>query len=190
MKKLSKDKRNQLILIAMGTVGVMAGLWYFLISFQESKQAEIAKKIAGVQQEIQKTTKGVREADQVRAAFKESTDRLTAIEDTMPSGDLYSLLVSRLKQFNVPSFHVDIPQFGLPSVGEVPMPEFPYHQATVSITGVAYYWDLGKFIAEFENKFPYSRIQNISLDPGGGATSDEREKLTFHFDIVTLVKTT
>ncbi len=188
MKKLSKEKRNQLVLIAIGTVGIMASLWWFLISFQQSKQAEIAHKINGVQQEIEKTKKVVREADQVRAALKEATDKLSAIENTMPSGDLYSLLVSRLKQFNAPSFRVEIPQFGLPVVGEVPLPDFPYHQATVSVTGVAYYWDLGRFISEFENKFPYSRIQNLTMEPGGGATPDEREKLSFHFDIVTLVK--
>jgi len=190
MKKLSKEKRNQLVLIGIAAVGVMGCIWYFLISFQQTKQAEIAKKITALQQQIDKTIRVVREAGQVQAEYKDATARLASIEEGMPSGDLYSLLVSRLKQFNVPSFHVDIPQFGLPSVSEVPMPDFPYHQATVSISGVAYYWDLGKFIAEFENKFPYSRIQNLSLDPGGGATPEEREKLTFHFDIVTLVKTT
>jgi len=45
------------------------------------------------------------------------------------------------------------------------LPGFPYNQATVSMAGSAYFWDLGKFLAEFENRFPYARIQNLSWNP-------------------------
>jgi hypothetical protein len=192
MKKLSKEKRQQLILIALAAVGIMGGLWYFLIGAQREKQAEVASKIAAVQSEVNKMAKVKRDAGQVEASLNESTAKLDAIETTMPSGDVYSLLVRRLKQFNAPSYRVDIPQFGLPVLGEVPvLPDFPYHQASVTVVGTAFYWDLGRFISDFENQFPYSRIQNLSLDPGGaGANPDDREKLTFHMEIVTLVKPT
>jgi Tfp pilus assembly protein PilO len=190
MTKLSKEKRNQLVLIAIATVGVMGGVWWFVIAFQQSKLKEVARKTDSVQKEIDKTKKVVSEASQVETELKEANGRLAVIEETMPSGDLYAQLVSRFKQFNAASYRVDIPQYGLPVVGEVSLlPGFPYHQATVNVTGTAYYWDLGKFIAEFENRFPYSRIQNLGLEPSGNTSSpEEREKLTFHMDIVTLVK--
>jgi hypothetical protein len=44
-------------------------------------------------------------------------------------------------------------------------------------------------MAAFENHFPYMRIQNLTLEPGDGTTSEERERLKFHMEIVTLVKT-
>ena len=74
-----------------------------------------------------------------------------------------------------------------PSTGEMPMiPSFPYKQASVQVQGSAYYYDLGKFLADFENHFPYMRLQNLVLEPGGGG--EDREKLSFHMDIITLVK--
>ncbi|MDB6111014.1 MAG: hypothetical protein JWR69_2764 [Pedosphaera sp.] len=186
MKKLSKEKRNQLILVAMGTVAAIAGLWYGLINYQRGKLQEVARKSADLQKEIDKTQKVVRDASQVDAALKEATAKLSVIETSMPAGDLFSWTVSRLKQFNVPSYKVNMPQIGLPVIGEVAMfPSFPYHQADVAVGGTAYYYDLGKFLADFENQFPYARIQNLFLEPGGG---EEKEQLTFRMEILNLVK--
>jgi hypothetical protein len=186
MKKLTKEKRNQLILVAMGTVAVMSGIWFGLISFQRGKLQEVARKSADLQKEIDKTQKVVRDAGQVEAALLASSNKLSVIETTMPAGDLFSWVVSRIKQFNVPAYKVSMPQIGLPVVGEVPMfSNYPYHQATVAVGGTAFYYDIGKFIADFENHFPYARIQNLSLEPGGG---EEKEQLTFRMELVTLVK--
>ena len=107
----------------------------------------------------------------------------------MPSGDLFSWTVSSLKQFNTPSYKVDMPQIGSPDVGSVhAFPDFPYNQAIVAVSGSAYYYEFGKFLADLENHFPYLRVQNLILEPGYGTTAEEREKLNFHMDIVTLVK--
>jgi hypothetical protein len=186
MNKLSKEKRNQLILVGLGTLAIMGGLWFGLIDYQRGKLKEVSRKSADLQKEIDKTQKVVRDAGQVDAALKESTAKLSVIEATMPAGDLFSWTVSRLKQFNVPSYKVNMPQIGLPVVGEVAMfPGFPYHQVNVAVGGTAYYYDIGKFLADFENKFPYARIQNLSLEPGGG---EEKEQLSFRMEILTLVK--
>ena len=50
--------------------------------------------------------------------------------------------------------------------------------------------DFGKFVADFENAFPYMRIQNIELDPNPSSSanpSNEPEKLGFKMEIVALV---
>ena len=190
MNKLSKEKRNHLILVALGTTASIAALWYCLIGSQRIKLVQIAGKSAAVQREIDKTLKVVQESHSVEAALSEVSSKLAANENQIPSGDLYAWIVTRIKQFNVPTYKVDMPQLGLPVVSEVPMfADFPYHQASVAVAGTAYYYDLGKFLADFENHFPYARIQNLSLEPSGGsATSDEKEKLSFRMEIVTLVK--
>jgi Tfp pilus assembly protein PilO len=191
MKKLSKEKQLHLLLVGIGTVAVIAGLWFGLISAQESKIHSIAQKSQNVQSEIEKIQKVVTDAKKVEAELQSATNRLSAIESSMPSasGDLFSWIVTALKQFNVPSYKVDMPQISSPGVDTVHMfPGFPYNQATVSVSGSAYYFDLGKFIADLENHFPYMRVQNVNLEPGSGSTPEEREKLTFHMEIVTLVK--
>jgi hypothetical protein len=68
------------------------------------------------------------------------------------------------------------------------IPSFPYKQATVGVGGTAYYYDLGKFLAELENRFPYMRVQNLLLEPSPGANPEEKEKLSFRMEIVALIK--
>jgi hypothetical protein len=190
MNKLSKEKRLHLILVAIVTVGIIAGLWFGLIAMEESKIKEIARKNDSVQKEIGKIQKVVVEANEVSLSIKEATNRLNAIEATMPAGDLFSWIVSSIKQFNVPSYKVEMPQIGAPSVDKVHMfSDFPYNQASVAVSGTAYYFEFGKFLADLENHFPYLRVQNLSLEPGFGTTAEEHEKLTFRMEIVTLVKT-
>jgi Tfp pilus assembly protein PilO len=189
MTKITKEKRTHLILVGLVTVGIIAGLWFGLITLEKDKIREISRKSESVQQEIIKIQKVGVEADAVADELKKATNRLDAIEDTMPSGDLFSWIVSSIRQFNIPSYKVDMPQFGAPSVDKVHMyGDFPYHQAMVAVSGSAYYYDFGKFLADLENHFPYLRIQNLSLEPGFGTSAEEHEKLTFHMEIVTLVK--
>jgi hypothetical protein len=107
----------------------------------------------------------------------------------MATGDLFSWMVSSLKQFNTPHYKVEMPQFGPPVVADTAMfPNYPYKQAVVAVAGTAYYWDFGKFLAELENHFPYTRIQNLSLEPAPPANPDEKEKLSFRMEVVALIK--
>jgi hypothetical protein len=57
----------------------------------------------------------------------------------------------------------------------------------VSISGSAHYHDIGKFVADFENQFPTSRILNLDISPSSVTAADEKEKLAFKMDIVSLV---
>jgi hypothetical protein len=73
-------------------------------------------------------------------------------------------------------------------VGDVDLiPQFPYKQAKISLSGVAFYHDLGKFISDFENTFPHMRIVNLTVEPANGTGADS-EKLSFRLEIVALVK--
>ena len=67
------------------------------------------------------------------------------------------------------------------------LPSFPYKQIQFTINGTAYYHDLGKFIADFENNFPHARMVNLVIEPASGADSSN-EKLSFRMDIIALVK--
>ena len=86
MNKLSKEKKLQLALVAMATLGVIAGLWLGLLSLQKKKLKEISSKITSTQQQIEKVQKVMVEAGQIEAALNESATNLSAIEATMPSG--------------------------------------------------------------------------------------------------------
>lgn len=53
------------------------------------------------------------------------------------------------------------------------------------VSGTAYFHDLGKFVAAFENAFPHARIVNLLVNP---ASSSEDETLSFQMDIIELIK--
>jgi hypothetical protein len=108
-------------------------------------------------------------------------------EEDVASGDLYAWTVDTFRRFKA-AYHVDIPTVGQPSQSDCDLiGDFPYKQIRFSLTGTAYYHDLGKFVADFENKFPHCRVLNLTADPSvGGPTSGE--KLNFRMDIVALVK--
>ena len=194
MNKLSKENRTHLIVVIIGTAGVIAGLWFGLITLQQDKIKQIARKTKDTQDQIDKVQKVVAESTQVNEGLKVASGRLSQIESSMASGDLYSWIVTAIKQFNVPGCKVDMPQFGTPVIKPVTMLSgFPYQQADVTVAGTAYFDDFGKFLAEFENHFPYMRVQNLSLEPVGsnlGATAEERERLSFHMEIIALIKPT
>jgi hypothetical protein len=189
MNKLSKEKRNQLIMIALGTAGVIAALWFLVIGAQRDKISDINGKIAGTTAQIEKMQQVRKAADKIASQLTECQARLVQAEAAMPSGDWYLWINNTLRKFNVPSYRVDIPVIGAPVASTMNLlPNFPYNQLSVLVNGTAYYDDLGKFLADFENRFPCMRIQNLNLEPGYGPNADDREKLTFHMEIISLTR--
>jgi len=186
--KLSKEKRNQLVLVLFGTVAVLALMWFNLIQPRYAALSQIAAaqktagdKLAGIQ-----TT--IKHADAIAAEMTNVTQTLSNAEGDMASGDLYSWTYNTIRLFKAP-YQVDIPQIGHPDVGPVDLlPAFPFQQVRFTVTGTAYYHDLGKFIADFENRFPHIRVVNLELQPAQATGGDE--KLSFKMSIIALVKST
>jgi hypothetical protein len=85
---------------------------------------------------------------------------------------------------------VDIPQFSqIDGPKEVTMlAGFPYKQVNMTISGTAQYYELGRFVKDFENQFPYVRVLNLTLEPAPTAGATDREKLLFKFEVAALVK--
>jgi hypothetical protein len=68
------------------------------------------------------------------------------------------------------------------------LPHFPYKQANLTIAGTALFHDLGKFICDFENQFPYFRVLNLSIEPVSSLMGSDKEKLSFRLEVAALVK--
>jgi len=190
MNSLSKEKRNQLILVILLTSCVVAGLWFGLIRFQQSRLEQLALSTKAAEQRLEQVRQSIETADVVEAKLGEAGKRLSAIESTMANGDLYAWTINTLRTFKV-GYKVEIPQFSqIDGPKEMNMlAGFPYKQANMTISGTALYSDLGKFVADFENQFPYMRVLNLSLEPVPAMNGGEKERLTFRMEIATLVKT-
>jgi Tfp pilus assembly protein PilO len=190
MKNLPKEKRDRLILVCLGGLAVIVGLYYGLITTQQSSLEEMAKKQIDQEIKLQGADRLVSSTAQIQRSLETSLSRLKAAESTMASGDMYSWIILTVNTFKE-NYKVEIPPFSREVASEVGMfGRFPYHAVTFHLRGTAHFHDFGKFVADFENAFPYMRLQNIELEPSSASAANAQgdpEKLAFKMEIVALV---
>jgi Tfp pilus assembly protein PilO len=190
MKNLPKEKRDRLILVFLGTCAIMAGLYFGLISMQRKSLQAMAKLRQEQENKLNNGRRLATSVPKIQANLEDVTARLKAIETTMPSGDMYSWVILTVNTFKE-NYKVEIPQFSREIPAEVGMfGKFPYRAAIFNLRGTAHFHDFGRFVADFENAFPFMRIQNIELDPSTTSNSSlqsDEEKLAFKMELVTLV---
>jgi hypothetical protein len=187
MRRLSKEKRNQLMLVAICVLAVLGLMWFDLIQprYEALKQAQsqntAERQLEGIQNAIKRATA-------VTADLTSITQTLSNSQSDIAAGDLYSWTYNTIRLFKS-SYQVNIPDIGHPDVETMDLlPSFPFKQVRFTVTGTAYYHDLGKFIADFENAFPHIRVVNLELQPADVTGSNER--LSFRMDVIALVQPT
>jgi hypothetical protein len=188
MKRLSKEKRNQLIIVIFITLVVLGAIGFGLIRSQYDTLTRIARTKKVADNKLQGIRHTITNADVIATELTEKSSTLVQSERDMASGDLYSWTYDTLRRFKQ-SYKVEIPEVGHPSIGEVDLlASFPYKQIRFSINGTAFYHDLGKFIADFENNFPHARMVHLVVEPMPGTAESGSEKLSFRLEIIALVK--
>lgn len=188
MKKLSPAKRNQVILACVMVLLVLCGLWSFLIRYQMRVLTELDAQKAASENKKSRVMQIISSSKSIEEELGLIDEKLVEHEDRMATGDLYSSMVDMVRRFKQ-DHNLDIPQFNASSETPVDiLPKFPYKQVALSISGAGTYFDIGRFIADFENAFPAARIHNLTLSVSSAQTPAEREKLAFRMDIVSLVK--
>lgn len=192
MKNLPKEKRDQLILCAIGTVAAVVGLWYGLISTMRQGMESMTKQTDEKRAKVVNAQRLVNSTSDLQKGLEQATAKLAVLEEGMASGDMYSWIILKVNKFREER-KVQIPQFSREVRTEVGMfPKFPYKAAVFTVRGTAFYHDLGRFIADFENAFPHTYLQNLELEPASnasasGAVGTHPELLTFKMEIVTLI---
>ena len=184
MKRLSKEKRNQLIIVGFITLAILGLIYFGLIQPQYASLSKIAADENAADSKLHGIRLTITNANVTANALTETSNTLNQIEAEMASGDLYSWTYDTLRRFKQ-AYKVEIPETGHPEVGEVNLlPAFPYKQIRFSVNGTAFYHDLGRFISEFENNFPHAQMVHLTVESSGSTD----EKLTFRMEIIALVK--
>ena len=192
MKNLPKEKRDRLLMIAVGALVVMIAMYYGVIRVQSQTLKDLAKKHAAEDRRVSKGQLMAASTGELQQKLGTTQAKLKTIESAMASGDMYSWIILTMNSFKENGgYKIEIPQFSREVPSDVGLlAKFPYRAAVFHVRGTAFFHDFGRFIADFENTFPYMRIQNIDLEPSSsslGNTTSPEEKLSFKMEIVTLV---
>ncbi len=182
-----RDKRTQFILVILCTLGVLGLIGFALLRPQYQTLSRIAKTESDARAKMRTIKDTINKAGDTTIQLSNVTSNLSAAEEDMASGDIYAWTYDTIRKFKA-SYRVDIPTVGQPTLGDVDLlPQFPYKQIRVTISGTAYYHELGRFITDFENTFPHIRVVNLTIEPVNGIEPGN-EKLSFRIDIIALVK--
>lgn len=185
MAKLSKEKRDRMILVYLVSVFAMAATYLLLVRSQQERLKQMSAETANIVEQIDGTKRLLNQRDEFTKANAKVKAEVGAREDGMANGDRFFWFVNMLNKFKS-SYDVDIPQISPETLGPVGIfPEFPYEAATFKISGSARFYDFGKFLRDFENRHPHFRVQNLDLEPDATPGS---VKVNFRMDVVTLIK--
>jgi Tfp pilus assembly protein PilO len=171
----------------LGVVALVSLVYFFLIGPQKEQNRRLDSQTKAKQSDLQKIRQTIKEKEATAKAMTTVSKKLDQAEIDVATGDVNAWTYDTMRQFKA-DYQVDIPSIGQPTQSEVDLiPKFPYKQINFSIFGSGYYRDIGKFIADFENKYPHMRVINLVIEPASDAES-KPEKLSFRMQIAALVK--
>ena len=193
MKKLNREKRDRIILVSLGTVVVVAAIWQMVIASQIKNRKIVDDLAIKEEQKVANAQRLIGSGSDVARNLEKYSGKLKSIENGMAAGDIYSWLIDTINKFKTAHSNVFIPQFSREVACEVGLlPNFPYKAAAFNLRGTAYFHDLGIFVADLENTFPFLRVQNVELEPAinpntAANSKADAERLSFRMEIVVLI---
>lgn len=196
MNKLSKEKRDRLILVAAVTAIVIVSLWFLIIGQQRDTLAEIDGKSQKLSSSITKAEGVIKTGAEVEKRLSERLEALKLKESEMaPEDDPYAWMLDIMThscQGRIAGWQLDKPEFQ----NSLLLPDSSYRSAVFHFKGSGFFNVVGKFIADFENAHRLFQIRNLTLTPAssmpmvrsGAVAAGDEETLSVDFYIVTPVR--
>ena len=120
MNKLSKAQRDQLLGIAIGTVALMAALWYFGVTAKQSELAATRRKSADMRQKLHEAEALMRREDEISGTLQSRSELLAKREAGLaPDRDAYAWLINTVNAFIQSRKGVNIDTYSQPEISDV-----------------------------------------------------------------------
>jgi hypothetical protein len=187
--KLTKNQKDQLIGVAVGTVGLIGALWYLGVTAKQAELSKTEKNTAQMVDTLKRAETTMRQGDEVEERLKMRSDLLEKREAMLaPDRDAYVWVIGVINDFIKSRKGVNIFNYSQAEVADFgSLPGFPYKWATFHIGGSGYYHELGAFFRDLENNYPYFRVQNLEIT-ANTTVGGEPEKLSVSFELIVPVK--
>jgi Tfp pilus assembly protein PilO len=189
MNNLSREKKSQIVLVAMMATTVCCGLYFGIIQGQSDRIKAMNKRRDEMVEKLSKAERAMKNKKALEVELAARRSELEEIEKSMASGDLYSWIIGTMNR-RATRFEINIPTYGRETIGEIGIvPGFPYKAATFLIRGTGTFENFGRFVADLENDRPFFRVQNLDLSPFGSVGGEEYQ-IQFSFELVVPVRPT
>src|SRR2546427_7378740 len=151
MNKLSKDKRDKLLLVVIGTIIVTGALYFLVVTAQQQHLADYLATVDATQEKLAKAERWVRMAPGIQANLDGNRKDLEVKHEFMAPIDKFKWFYNTLEKF-LSQYAVKLLDITRePEVGEAGvLPKFPYQAATFGVKLRARFHDFGRCLADFE----------------------------------------
>jgi hypothetical protein len=191
MTKLSRIQKERLVFMVMMTLLVSVILYQMVITATK----DVLTIRSGLLTDWQQAQRGGKTQTELLTGlnddFQQVTARIRECENSIATGDPYRWLMKTLPNF-FEADPVDLLNYEPPVIHDWQIsPKVPYRAVTFTVSGNAYYQDLGRLLVALENSHPYLRIKRLDIEPKHSAEpgAKEDEKLSFRLEFVSMLKT-
>ena len=191
MIKLSRVQKERLVFIITITL-LLSVVLYQMVITPARDVLDIRARLLGDWQQAERAGKTQTELlASLNRDYEDANARIRQTETSIATGDPYRWLMKTLPNF-YESDPVDLLNYEPPSIHDWQIyPKVPYRAVTFTVSGTAYYHDLGRLLMALENTHSYVRIRRLDLEPKHSADPDDKEdeKLNFRLEFDSMLKT-
>src|SRR5277367_2786011 len=108
MNRLSKEKRNQLIMVILGTLVLLALIYFGLIGPQNKSLLKLAIDKRDADAQLLKIKDTIKQSDNTTTELTDASYSLLHAEEDVASGDVYAWTYDLIRRFKQP-YKVDMP---------------------------------------------------------------------------------
>ena len=202
MNKISSEKKKHIMMVGGGALALLAVLYLFVVTAQLASLADDETKLQEAQGKLDDAEKKIMMGKMKLEEYEQNKIKLAKLESSLMApankNDWKTWMVLQLQNIRTNKHPGIVLQEVImePSneVNEELLPKVDFSAARFRVPIVAYYQDLGKYIADIENREPHLlRVENLTIQPDitpGAATTGEgrSEKLLATMHIVALVR--
>lgn len=192
MTKLSSRVQKERIVFIIMLTALLSVILYQMVITPAQDVLQVRSRLLNDWEQAQRAGKSQSEVlARLNRDYDDANAKIRQAEASIATGDPYRWLMKTLPNF-YEADPVDLLNYEPPAIHDWQIyPKVPYRAVTFTVSGTAYYHDLGRLLMAIENSHPYIRIRRLDLEPKHSADPDDKEdeKLNFRLEFDSMLKT-
>lgn len=165
---MNRDRLNRIILVVVLTGMAVAGLYSTLISWLNHRTRQESALLAESGRRLGELDRALRDTREITLKAKLYSAVLQQWRLSVPQGAAYRWLLRELERVAKTNGVTEFTLGGVSADDTVDLPsDLNYQGVKGTVVGVGAYQQLGMFVADFENAFPFNEVMGLTLDVAG-----------------------